>query len=54
MSEPIVIQSDEEHEQAQRRIRELNAAPDSADKTRELEALAEAVLVFQLRLDETG
>ncbi len=52
MKEPIVIHTDEDYERAQRRIEELNAAAESADKERELAALAEAMLAFELRLDE--
>ena len=54
VKEPIVIHTEEDYERVQRRIEELNAAAESADKERELAALAEAMLVFELRLDETG
>ena len=39
---------------AQRRVEELNAMAESAEKERELAALAEAMLAFELRLDEAG
>jgi hypothetical protein len=49
---PIVIHTEEDYERAQLRVRELNAGPDGADKEKELEALAEAMLAFELRRDE--
>jgi len=52
VKEPILIHTDEDYERAQRRVEELNAAAESADKERELAALAEAMLAFELRLDE--
>ncbi|HEV7258372.1 MAG TPA: hypothetical protein VGN82_11365 [Bosea sp. (in: a-proteobacteria)] len=52
MKEPIVIHTDEDYERAQRRVAELNAAADSPAKERELAALAEAMLAFELRLDD--
>ncbi|WP_164985789.1 hypothetical protein [Bosea sp. Tri-44] len=52
MKSPIAVHTDEDYEQAQQRLTELNAAPDSNDKERELEALAEAMLAFELRRDE--
>lgn len=51
MKEPILIHSEEDYERAQRRVRELEAAPTSADQERELQALAEAMLAFELRRD---
>ncbi|WP_156323286.1 hypothetical protein [Bosea sp. AAP35] len=53
MSGPITIQTEEERQVAQQRIAALQAEPDSPDKEGELQAIAEALLVFQLRLDET-
>jgi hypothetical protein len=54
VKEPIIIHTDEDYERAQRRVEELNAMAESADKERELAALAEAMLAFELRLDEAG
>ncbi len=54
MKEPIIIHTDEDYERAQRRVEELNAMAESAEKERELAALAEAMLAFELRLDEAG
>jgi len=52
MKTPIAVHTDEDYEQAQRRVTELSAAADSADKDHELEALAEAMLAWELRRDE--
>jgi hypothetical protein len=52
MKTPIAVHTDEDYEQAQRRVAELSIAPDSPEKARELEALAEAMLAFALRRDE--
>lgn len=52
MKEPISIHTDEDYERAQQRVTELNAAADSADKDRELHAIAEAILAFELRRDD--
>ena len=49
---PIVIHTDEDYDRAQQRVKELNAMPDSGEKERELQALAEAMLAFELRRDE--
>lgn len=54
VKEPIIIHTDEDYERAQRRVEELNAMVESAEKERELAALAEAMLAFELRLDEAG
>lgn len=54
MKEPIVIHTEEDHERAQQRIEELNAAADSDNKEHELQALAEAMLAFELRCDEAA
>lgn len=53
MTEPIVLHSDADHQRAQQRIAALHGQPDSPAKTQELQALADAILVFLLRLDET-
>lgn len=52
MKMPIAVHTDEDYERAQQRLAELNATPDSKEKDRELEALAEAMLAFELRRDE--
>ncbi|MEI5663880.1 hypothetical protein WBO78_02960 [Bosea sp. CCNWLW174] len=52
MKMPIAVHTDEDYERAQQRVAELNAAPDSKEKERELEALADAMLAFELRRDE--
>ena len=49
---PIVIHTEEDYDRAQQRVEELNATPDSAEKERELHALAEAMLAFELRRDD--
>lgn len=49
---PIVIHTDEDYDRAQQRVKELNAMPDSGEKERELQALAEAMLAFELRRDD--
>jgi hypothetical protein len=53
MKTPIAVHTDEDFEQAQRRVAELSITPDSPEKARELEALAEAMLAFELRRDES-
>lgn len=52
MKLPIVIHTEEDYDRAQQRLTELNAMPEGAEKERELHALAEAMLAFELRLDE--
>jgi len=49
---PIVIHSDEDYDRAQQRVKELNAKPDTPDKEKELQALAEAMLSFELRRED--
>ena len=49
---PIVIHTEEDYDRAQQRAKELNAMPDGTDKERELQALAEAMLAFELRRDD--
>ena len=49
---PIVIHTEEDFDRAQQRVEELNAMPDGAEKERELHALAEAMLAFELRRDD--
>ncbi|MGL4444989.1 MAG: hypothetical protein ACRCU1_15295 [Alsobacter sp.] len=53
MTGPIVLHSDADHQQAQQRIAALRGEPDSPAQRQELQALADAILAFQLRLDET-
>ena len=43
MKLPIVIHTEEDYDRAQQRAEELSAMPDTADKERELHALAEAM-----------
>lgn len=52
MKLPIVIHTDEDYDRAQQRVEELNATPDTPEKERELRAIAEAMLTFELRRDE--
>lgn len=52
MKSPIMIHTEEDYERAQLRVQELNAGPEGADKETELQALAEAMLAFELRRDE--
>lgn len=49
---PIIIHTDEDYDRAQQRVEELNALPDNSEKERELRAIAEAMLAFELRRDE--
>jgi hypothetical protein len=49
---PIVIHTEEDYDRAQQRVEELNATPESAERERELQALAEAMLAYELRRDE--
>jgi hypothetical protein len=49
---PIMIHTEEDYDRAQQRVAELNAMPDGAEKERELHALAEAMLAFELRRDD--
>lgn len=49
MKQPIVIHTDEDYEHAQLRVSELQAAADSNAKEQELQALAEAMLAWELR-----
>ncbi|WP_332699120.1 hypothetical protein [Bosea sp. (in: a-proteobacteria)] len=52
MKSPIAVHTDEDYEQAQRRVAELSSTADSPEKDRELEELAEAMLAWELRRDE--
>lgn len=51
VKQPIVIHTEEDYEQVQQRVAELSASADSANKESELEALAEAMLAWELRRD---
>jgi hypothetical protein len=51
VKEPIIIHSEEDYDRAQRRVRELESGESSAETERELAALAEAMLAFELRRD---
>jgi hypothetical protein len=52
MKSPIAVHTEEDYEQAQQRVAELGTEPDSKDKDRELEALAEAMLAWELRRED--
>ncbi|UZF93547.1 hypothetical protein [Bosea sp. NBC_00550] len=52
MKLPIAIHTDEDYDRAQQRVAELNRLPESSDKEKELHALAEAMLAFELRRDD--
>lgn len=52
MKIPIVVHTEEDYERAQQRVAELNAMPDSSEKDKELQAIADAMLAFELRRDE--
>ena len=52
MKLPIVIHTEEDYDRAQQRVKELNALPDGTEKERELRAIAEAMLAFELRRDD--
>ena len=52
MKLPIAIHTDEDYDRAQQRVTELNAMPDSPEKEKELHALGEAMLAFELRRDD--
>lgn len=52
MLQPIAIHTEEDFQRAEERIAELNAAPDSDAKRAELQAIADAMLAWELRRDE--
>lgn len=54
MLKPIVVHTEEDYQRAQERVAELNAEPDSTAKEDELAALAEAMLAYEMRLDDGG
>lgn len=54
MLQPITVHTEEDYQRAQERIAELNAQPDSHAKETELQALAEAMLAFEMRRDDGG
>lgn len=49
MKEPILVHTEDDYEQAQRRVEELNGEPDTPEKETELAALAEAMLAYEMR-----
>jgi hypothetical protein len=52
MKQPIVVHTEEDYQRAQERAQELSAAPESPERDAELAALADAMLAFEMRLDE--
>ena len=52
MKTPITVHTEEDYQRAQERVAELNTQPDSHAKEAELQALADAMLAFEMRLDE--
>lgn len=53
MREPIVVHTEEDYDAAQRRLEELNAEDESPAKHDELAAIAEAMLAFEMRRDDS-
>jgi len=53
VKEPIVVHTEEDYARAQERIAELRAEPDSPGKEAELAAIAEAILAWETRRDES-
>jgi hypothetical protein len=52
MKEPIVVHTEEDYQRAQERVAELSAKPDDPANEAELQALAEAMLAWEMRRDE--
>ncbi|WP_158516178.1 hypothetical protein [Bosea vaviloviae] len=52
MKQPIVVHTEEDYQRAQERVQELSASPESPARDAELAALADAMLAFEMRLDE--
>jgi hypothetical protein len=52
MKQPIVVHTEEDYQRAQERAQELSAATESPERDAELAALADAMLAFEMRLDE--
>lgn len=52
MKEPIVIHTEEDYERVQQRVKELGRPPEGSSQDKELQALAEAMLAWELRHDE--
>ncbi|WP_181832847.1 hypothetical protein [Bosea caraganae] len=52
MKEPIVIHTDEDYERAQLRVKELGRPAEGSAEEKEQQALAEAMLSWELRHDE--
>lgn len=54
MMQPIAVHTEDDYQRAQERVEELSAEPDTSAKEAELQALAEAMLAFEMRRDEAG
>ena len=54
MMQPIAVHTEEDYQRAQERVEELSTEPHSKAKEAELQALAEAMLAFEMRRDEAG
>lgn len=52
MKQPILVHTEEDYQRAQQRVLELNQEPDSPEKEAEQAAIAEAMLAWELRLDD--
>ncbi len=52
MKEPIVIHTEEDYESAQQRVKELGMPAEDTPAAREQQALAEAMLSWELRRNE--
>lgn len=52
VKEPIVIHTEDDYERAQQRVKELGNPADGSAQAREQQALAEAMLAWELRRDE--
>lgn len=52
MKEPIVIHTEDDYERVQLRVKELGRPPEGSAEEKEQQALAEAMLAWELRHDE--
>jgi len=52
VKEPIVIHTEDDYERAQLRVKELGRPPEGSAEEKEQQALAEAMLAWELRHDE--
>jgi hypothetical protein len=52
VKEPIVIHTEEDYERVQLRLKELGRPREGSAEEKELQALAEAMLAWELRHDE--